>query len=377
MTVLEGNIVTENDVFHGRLYFQNSVITAIEKTGEMQNGTDWILAGFIDVHLHGLGIYDAWSRENIIGMAEFAPSKGTTRFCPAFSCAEKERLLDILTTVRDLVRNPPPGAKIIGSHLEGPWLNPANKGGMIEKMLRQPSIAEANDYLKASDGTLRLVTIAPELPGALDVIRLLNAADVRVSAGHTGCPPEKLTAAVDAGISQMCHLFDAYDLPADPGGVRHPALTDMALIDDRVMIEIIMDGLHVPPELIRLALRAAGPDRVIAITDALQGAGLPECRFCALGRWYRMKEGELGRLEDDNTIVGSSLTPNRAFFNMTKRFGFSPVEASKALSANPARAMGIASITGKLEPGLGVDITVMKPDSLSVKACYLEGKQIF
>ena len=372
MNELIGNLVTPNATGYGRLAWDGATITAAEVDGPCNPEADWILPGFIDLHLHGLG--PCATEGNVAGMAEYAVTKGTTTLCPAMASLEREVMCAFLKTVRDLTRQSA-GAKFAGSHLEGPWLCHEYKGGMNPAMLRLPTIEEADAFLDAAQGTLRLVTVAPELPGALEVVRHLVRHGVRVSCGHSALPPAQYEEAVEAGVTQFCHLFDAYACPTAPEGVRQPAITDLALIDDRVFKEIIMDGMHVPPELVVLARRAAGADHIIAITDALQGAGLPYGRFLDVGNWYVVRDGELGRRESDGAIVGSSLTQNRAFFNMTTRFGFTPAEASLALSANPARSLQIGHLTGRLVPGLAADIAVLAPDRLTVHACYVEGER--
>lgn len=371
-----GNIVTPSSSFYGIVCCENGKIVSIEKRDEFQQGADWILPGFIDLHLHGLGEFTAETPSGIEGMAKFALSCGTTGLCPTISCAPKDFILELLEVIRELSRKET-GAKIIGSHIEGPWLDYNNRGGMREDMLRMPSIEEAKEFIEVAQESLKIVTVAPELPGAYEVIKYLAAHQVVVSAGHTGCPPSRYEEAVEAGISQFCHLFDSYDLPEDEFGVRKPALTDLALIDSRVNKELILDGLHVPAELVKLARFAAGVDSLIGITDAMQGAGLEEGHFEDMGLKYVIKSGDLARRESDGQIVGSALTMNRAFFNLLNKFGFSPVEAVKLLATNPARVLGIDKITGSIQIGLQGDIAVLAQDSLTVVACYLNGELVY
>lgn len=375
---LEGNIVSNSQTGYGILEFEKEKITAVCFFGEVCEDAVWILPGFIDLHLHGAGQYNVEEGEyGLRGMAEFLASKGVTRFLPTYSCAPHDELLNFIKTVRHLTNEPPLGALIAGSHLEGPWLSSRCCGGMVPEMIRRPELKQAQEFLDAAEGTLKMMTIAPEEPGAMDVIRLMHKNGVVVSSGHSACPPALLKTAVQAGISEICHLFDSYDLPEDHGGVRQPALTDLVLIHDGLMKEIIMDGLHVPPELVMLARRAAGAHHIIAITDALQGAGLPEGHFLDCGKPYTIRDGEFARRDDDHVIVGSSLTMNRAFYNMTTRFGFSPLEAVMTASGNPAKQLGISGFTGSLAVGMDADIAVLRSDRLSVQASYLQGKKIY
>ena len=378
--LIRGNIVTAQDCFYGELEWENECITKIRHLGERRKDTSLILAGFIDTHFHGMGPFDAENPDSLEDLAEYAAQKGITSLTPAYSALPQAETVQWLEKVRTLALaedNGKKGAKIAGSHLEGPWLSCRFKGGMREDMLRNPSMEEAEIFLKASGGTLKTVTLAPELPGSREVIAFLKKNHVNISLGHSDCPPEKFPEAVECGISQVCHIFDAYDVPECTGGVRQAALTDMILIDDRVMIEIILDGLHVPPALVHLVRKAAGAGRIIGITDALQGAGLASGRFLCEGRWYVIKDGDVGRLEDTGGIVGSSLTMNRAFFNMVTRFGFSVEEASLCLSGNPAKSLNMADTTGLLAEGRKADIAVLAPDLLTVEKTIVNGKTVY
>ena len=378
MTLL-GNIITPDLAGFGELSFRNGKITAISIKEQLQEDAYWITPGFIDMHIHGSGNYTFEGGEkDIRSIAEFLATKGVTRFLPTQPCAEHAELIEFIKIVKDIVKSPTPGASLVaGSHLEGPYLSLKFCGGMLPSKLRTPNIKETQEYLDVADGTLKLMTIAPELPGALEIVKLLKSNNVIVSLGHSDCPPALFREAVNIGISQVCHLFDAYDAPGIENGIRQAAVTDLALINDKVYKEIIMDGLHVPAELVTLARRSAGADKIIAITDALQGAGLKEGRFYECGKAYIIKEGQLAYREEDGAIIGSSLSMNRAFYNMVKRFDFSPIEAAKASSSNQAKQLGIYNFTGSLEVGKVADITILEPDSLTVHATYLEGKSIF
>ena len=377
MQEITGNIITERESFHGTVSWDGERICGIDRRGEFVADEPLVLAGFIDVHLHGLGPHTSENIEGCAGMAEYAPCTGCTMLCPTLSCAPSDYLVGMIASIRELAKGPQKGAVIAGSHSEGPWLNPVHSGGMIPKMLRAPTISEAQAFLDAAQGTLKLITIAPEMPGALDVIKLMVANGVTVSAGHTGCPPNWLEDTVAAGVSEICHLFDTFACPVAEQGIRRPALTDMAIINDNVFKEIIMDGLHVPPPLIHLVRRAAGAEHIIGITDAMQGAGMKEGHFTDLGVAYTVREGDFARADATGNILGSSLSMNLAFHNMTTRFGFSLSEASMCLSANPAKTLKMDKKTGRLAGGLYADITVLEPDRKTVRACYVRGERKF
>ena len=375
---IKGNIVSRNHTGFGEIQIRDSIISDIIFMEEIRKDAPWILPGFIDMHIHGSGPYNVEEgRSGLCGMAEFLPSKGVTCFLPTYSCAPHDELLDFVKTVRGLVESTPHGARIAGSHLEGPWLAPRFCGGMIPEMVRRPDVRQALEYLDAAAGTLKMMTIAPEIPGALDIVRLMHENGVTVSCGHSACPPALLETAVQAGVTEVCHLFDCYEMPEEREEIRQPALTDLVLIHDGLMKEIIMDGLHVPPELVILARRAAGAGHIIAITDSLQGAGLPEGHFLDCGSPYTIREGEFARRDDDQIIVGSSLTMNRAFFNLVTKFGFTPEEAVLTLSVNPSKQLKINQWTGSLQKGKNADIVVIAPDYLTVQETYVRGKKLF
>ena len=208
---LQGNIVAGGRAGYGEIEWNADRISRLEFGSGSQPDEAWILPGFIELHLHGIGKYNVEEGESgVVGMAAFAASKGTVRMVPAYACAPHEEILDWLRMIRKLVQAPPEGARISGAHLEGPWLSARFGGGMKADQIRNPDPVQAQEYLDAAQGTLKLMTIAPELPGALEVIRLMRSAGVTMSLGHSDCPPEFFGTAVEAGISQVCHLFDAY-----------------------------------------------------------------------------------------------------------------------------------------------------------------------
>ncbi|MBO5760025.1 MAG: amidohydrolase family protein [Lentisphaeria bacterium] len=377
--ILEGNIITNEKSFYGTIECHGNKIAAITFLDEYREGKDLILAGFIETHFHGMGNFDAQMPDSLDGIRRYAITKGITTIAPTFSSMPEEDTLTWLRKIHEIMETGQDDGKcyIAGAHLEGPWLSYRFRGGMREDMLRLPTMEEAEKMLQAAPGNIRIVTIAPELPGSREMIQFLKKHDIAVSLGHSECPPEKFPEMVDAGISQVCHFFDAYDIPVWAGGVRQVALTDMILIDDRVMIELILDGLHVPEPLIHLVHKAAGAGRIIGITDSLQGAGLPEGRFLIDGRKYVIRDGDVGRLEENGAIVGASLTMNRAFLNLTKRFSFTKEEATTILSANPAKILNLGERKGRIAEGFDADLAILAPDHLTVKRTVIGGKCVY
>ena len=377
--VLTGNIVSGMKCGYGKLIIKDELIESIEFYGESKPDADWLLPGFIDTHFHGLGDGDA-SAEKVHLMAIAAPPTGMTTFCPALGSNTRERMCSFLSKVADLVENPIPGAsRLAGSHLEGPYLDMAHKGGMMPEHVRMPDFDELAEFFTAARGTLKIMTVAPELPDGLRLVKELKAHRVAVSAGHTGMNTADLQKFVDCGGDAVCHLFNAHDGRDVVLGVPVTSVVDAAMIEDRLLLELIVDGVHVPPPLVKLTVRAAGCDRVVAITDSMQGAGLPDAEYLTPdGRPFILTNGDVCRLKGNpDYILGSCLTMNWAFYNLVERFGFRPEEAAMMTATNGAKYLQIADRTGKIEPGLLADIAVLKADKVTVKQTILAGQVIY
>ncbi|MBE6355611.1 MAG: N-acetylglucosamine-6-phosphate deacetylase [Lentisphaerae bacterium] len=373
---LKGNIISGQTAGYGEIATDGNLIVSIKYSGEIQPDADWIVPGFIDTHIHGIGDGEAIG-DGIGIMAKFAPETGMTGFLPTLATSSEESTLQYLQTVRDNMRELD-GSRILGAHLEGPFLELAHRGGMDRAQLRTPDAGEVKAWLECAAGVLKIVTIAPELAGADTVIRMLHDSGIAVSLGHTGMGAEALPAAVDSGISRVCHLFDAYEGRPVDSGVSQVALADAVLTDDRLMIELICDGFHVPSGLVRLAVRAAGVERIVAISDAMPGTGKPDGIYAEPdGRLYKLENAGVCRfVEPPHEITGSCLTMNRAFANLIFKFGFSPVEAALMTSCNPARSIGLGDIYGMLTPGYTADIVVLANDLTTVKETIINGKKM-
>ena len=379
MEKLTGNLVLPGELCFGELTIGGGVIDGITRQGEARSGAPLILPGFIDLHFHGLGPYGTGDRDSLRGIAEFAPRTGTTGICPALSPDRWKKIMAFVQNGAFLAKSEHAGAHFLGTHLEGPFIAPDAKGGMNAQYLRAASVAELEALLEVAEGTLRVMTLSPEILDGMDLIRLACSRGVQVSIGHTHCTPDLFSQAVSAGAGQVCHLFDTFEGRQVQGGVSQPCLTDAILLDDRVFVEIIADGHHVPPLLIELARRCAGAARIIAITDCMQGTGLPDGVYReGDGREFRLTNGEVCRLTDGSRgIVGSCLTMDAAFRNLTGKFGFSISEASRMLSGNPARALKLQDRSGELRAGLQADITILEPETQQVESCLVSGKRVF
>ena len=335
----------------------------------------FVVPGFIDVHVHGVDGADVLDAHDALSkIAVGLPKYGVTAFCPttvACSVAVLERTLE---SVRRLRAQPAAdGAKAIGAHLESNFINPDYKGAQPGDYLYGPTSDDAAPILSEiarSRASVSIVTLAPELDGALNVIRSLTEAGVRVSLGHSGASFEIAEDAVDAGACHATHLFNR--MP--PLHHRNPGLAGAVLTRPEVAAEIICDGVHVHSQMIRLAIAAKGIDRIMAITDGTAASGLAEGGVASLGgRRICARDG--AAYLDDGTLAGSVATMDGVFRFLVHRVGLSPSEASQLCSTTPAAALRLQD-RGAIVEGAVADLVVLDRE-LAVKQTYVAGRLVY
>lgn len=329
-----------------------------------------LLPGFIDLHIHGAGGYDAHAGE-IGRLAAWLPRVGVTAFLPTLAAGPRDRTLMALRAIqerRTAQRSAPPGtgAIVLGAHLEGPYLQPSHAGAIPAQYLRPVDARDAAELLGAAPGLVRVMTIAPDLPGALDLIGDITRAGIVASIGHTAADYELALRATGAGAAHVTHLFNA--MPALHH--RAPGLIGAALSDARITVELIADGEHVHPAVLAAAMRAKGPSSVALVSDAVGPAGLPPGRYTWLGREV-VSDGATARLLD-GTLAGSLGTLDMAVRVVTRRAGCSLVDAAAMAATVPARILGIPH-KGRIAPGCDADITALD-DAGSVRLTLIGGR---
>jgi N-acetylglucosamine-6-phosphate deacetylase len=326
----------------------------------------WVVPGFIDLHMHGGGGHATHSADpaELLLAASFHRAHGTTRTLASIVSAPLDEMLAAVAAVRDAV----PG--VIGSHLEGPFLSPARAGAHDPAHLLPPDPAIFERMLDAAGGTLRVITVAPELPGSIELVRRAVAAGVVVAVGHSDADHAQASAAFDAGASLVTHLFNAMR----PWHHREPGLVGAALMRSDVVCELINDGIHLHDATAKLAFGAAGPGRIALVTDAIAATGAGDGEF-RLGTAAVHVGGGVARLPDGQTLAGSTLTMDVGFRRAVRELGLPIEEAVRASSTTPARALGIADRVGSLEAGREADILVLA-DDLAVEAVMVGGRWI-
>jgi N-acetylglucosamine-6-phosphate deacetylase len=346
----------------------------------------YIVPGFIDVHVHGLEGADTLASDDAIDdIAARMPRFGVTAFCPTSLACTPKALRGMLAAVRRARTTARPGrARVLPAHLESNFINPEFKGAQPLECIRLPPSARGErgggppgpgdaDFtgadilaeIAAARPDVGILTIAPEMDGALDLIRELTKHGHHVSLGHSGANYEQALAGIDAGARQATHLFNR--MP--PLAHRAPGLAGAVLEREEVTTEIVCDGVHVHPAVIRVAIAAKQPPGVMAITDGTAGAGLPRGAVSTIGG-RRITIREAAYL-DDGTLAGSVLTMDRAFAKLVTMVDCSLVDAAIMCATTPARALRLQG-HGILAPGAVADLAVLDRD-LNVVQTYVGG----
>jgi N-acetylglucosamine-6-phosphate deacetylase len=356
-------------VEHAWVLFTGPTVTATG-TGDAPHADDvvdgaggWLTPGFLDLHVHGGGgaSFDDGA-DSIRAAVALHRAHGTTRTLVSLVAQPLDRLEVALAEIAELDE---PG--VLGAHLEGPFLAPSRCGAHDPDHLRLPAMDDVRRLLAAARGALRQVTLAPELPGALDAISLLAAEGVRVAVGHTEADLDRTARAFDAGARLLTHAFNAM-----PGlGHRAPGPVAAATADPRVTIEVILDGRHVHPAMVAM-LFALAPGRIALVSDAMAAAGASDGSYRLGGLRVTATDG-LAVLEGTGTMAGSTLTLDVALRNAVRLLD--PVTAVTALTATPAAALGLGDRFGRLTPGFAADAVLLDED-WQVRAVWADGRPV-
>lgn len=328
-----------------------------------------VMPGFIDVHTHGGGGFNLHTAdvEDIHSFARWAPETGVTAFLIAIVGVPGEMPEKQLMAAVEAMEGSAGGAEPLGIHLEGPYISAARRGAHPAEWLRVPREEETERLLALTDGYLRLLTLAPELPGAKEMIRRLVEMGITVSMGHTDATYEQAQEAIRLGVTHVTHCFNAMRplLHRAPGPLAALAQAE------GVMGELIADGVHVHPAATDALNKLLGPERIVVITDALAGAGLDDTTFEFAGQPARVVKG-VARLAD-GTITGSVLTMRQALVNVLQWMDVSLPQAVGMLTYNPARAAKVAHRKGCLHSGYDADLLIFD-SNLALQATLCRGK---
>lgn len=312
---------------------------------------DYLLPGFVDVHIHACMGRDIMRGESDLrAMCRDLFRMGVAAFCPTTMSASPDQTAAVLSAVRSVMARPEPqGARVLGAHLEAPFLSPLHAGAQQAEFFQDPSW----QYLLSVAGDpscIRLITLAPERDGSAAFIARAAEAGIHISLGHTDASAEQVHAAGDWGADHITHTFNAQT----PLLHRAPGVPGAALTDDRFFCELICDGIHLHRDTVRLLVRCKGAEKAVAVTDAMEAAGLPEGKY-TLGGQEVFVRGGAARLQN-GTLAGSVLTMPRALENLIHLFGIDPASACAMCTSSPAASVG-EQAAGSLLSGSPLPLT--------------------
>lgn len=377
------NILTSTQVIrHGAVAISDGIISYV---GPMENAPranglkmdlrgKYLAPGFFDVHVHGgkgvsFGGTDDPLKE-LEAYSKWVPSTGVTHYLCSLAAPDARVLAEKASLFADVLEAGVEGAQPLGLHLEGPFINKKKKGAFNPEWLREPSMEEAESFLKAGRGWVRQMTMAPELKGAQEIAARFRAEGVVVSMGHTDADYETASAALKGNFTHVTHTFNAQS------GFHHrqPGVFGAILASNEVTAELIADTIHAHPGAMMVLLRCLGTDRVVLITDAMPGAGLPDGIYDLVGLQVTVKNGHANL--PDGTIAGSTIMMNQCVHNIQYLLGVPLPEAVKMASLNPARVMGFADRLGSIAVGKEANLVVIDED-INVYLTLVKGTIVY
>jgi len=342
-TITARRLLTDDGAIeYPRISIADGRIAAVE-AGSANASTETLTAAFFDIHIHGACSHDfmAASASDVRGVGKFLASRGVAHYLPTTVTASIDHTLKALDKLANVIEADHEGhdaAIPVGIHLEGPFVSHAKRGVHPEASIREPSVELFDRFQAAARGNIRLMTMAPELPHALELIEHVKTTGVRVTMGHSKATYEETLAAIAAGAKSSTHLFNAMRALDH----REPGIVGAVLDRDDVYAEAICDGVHVHPAIIRLWLKIKGEERGILVTDGMSATGMPDGRY-SLGDFE--VEVRDGICLFGDTLAGSVLTMDQAVANVQRFTGTSLGTAVRLASRNPARMMGMSELT--------------------------------
>ena len=363
MIIKNGNVFQEDGSFRKEtLYIRNHRLTeAFEATSEEEvidaEGL-MVIPGLVDIHSHGAygEDFSDGDPEGLKKILRYERQSGITSYCPTSMTLPKEELLKIFQTAKD-VEQDETCARIVGINMEGPFLDPVKKGAHVEGYIRKPDVEFFRECNESAGGMIKLVTLAPNMEGAKEFIQELHN-EVVISIGHTAADYECAAEAMELGALHVTHLYNAMN----PMGHREPGVIGAAADNEKCMVELIGDGIHIHPVTVRNTFRLFGDSRVILISDSMMATGMENGIYELGGQEVTMKDRKATLA--DGTIAGSAT----CLFDCMKSvisMGVPEREVILAATANPARSIGIYDEVGSLAPGKRADI-VLTDDELNV-----------
>lgn len=371
--IINGQVYIDHTFQKKTIYIQDGTINLLEADCQTR-GTVFdaagrrIVPGFIDIHTHGaVGVdVNGASAEDLEKIGTFFAKNGTTSWLASILTDTEEQTSRAISQCIEYQASAGKGAQLLGIHLEGPFLASEFKGAMPEHLLKKGSADLAASYQRQANGNIRYITVSPEVEGVLELIPRLRELGIVVAMGHSGADYDTAMAAIQAGTAACTHTFNAMA----PLHQHRPAIIGAALESD-VYCEMICDGLHLHPAIVRLLWKTKGPQRLVAITDSIMAAGLPDGNYHLGVNQVVVEKGD-AKLASDGTRAGSTLTQDRALRNLLSFTGLSLEEILPVLTENPAKLIGVYDRKGSIEDGKDADLVVLDEQN-QVADVFLQG----
>ena len=341
---------------------------------------NYVSPGFIDIHIHGGGGYDFMdgTEEAYLKIAEIHAKYGTTAMAPTTLTCAKADLLKAIDLYKSANLKNSKGAQFIGLHLEGPYFALSQSGAQDPRYIRNPDVEEYKEVIAHGD-VIKRWSVAPELPGAVEMGKYLKSHGIIAAIAHTDAIYEEVVVAVENGYSLATHLYSAMSGVTRRNTYRYAGVIESALLMDQMDVEIIADGIHLPAPLLKLVYKIKGPDRIALITDAMRAAGMPEGESILGNKETGLKvivENGVAIMADRSSFAGSVATTDRLVRTMVQMADIPLIEAVRMMSKTPATIMGIETIKGTLTVGKDADVLIFD-ENINIKITMINGKIIY
>jgi N-acetylglucosamine-6-phosphate deacetylase len=371
MAITNGRIVLPQAIVTGQaIVLEDDQIVGIAPSDSLSRdlprvdvGERIITPGLIDLHTHGAvgHTFNEPTAKAFSAITEENARHGVTALLATLATASMADLVNCLRFCREWMQEPHVGARVLGIHMESPYISPAQKGALDPAHIRTPDDGTPDILLEHHD-VLKIMVLAPELPGALGLIAKLVKLGIVAAAGHSSAQDEQVLAAMRVGLRHVTHIWSAMSSTLREGPWRKPGLLESALLFDDLTVEMIADNKHLPSTLMKLAYKCIGADRLCAVSDATSGAGLPEgTHFRMGGMEYEVHDG-VGMLFDRTAFAGSTTLVSQMIPILSDVAGIPLVKAVRMLTLTPARIIGYGDRKGSLEPGKEADLAIFNDD---------------